>query len=99
MAGAAEKSKPRDVPRGMSRRKIHAMRTMAAQQGLLEGKTQVVRGRMPETLISAAKKNTGIRSDTELLKLALATLALEENYGEWLISQRGTIPPDLDLEY
>jgi len=78
---------------------MYAMRAMAETQGLLKGKTQMVRGRMPETLVRAAKKNTGIESDTELIRLALETLANQNNYGAWLISQRGAIPPEIDLEY
>jgi hypothetical protein len=78
---------------------MHAMRTMAEEQGLLKGKTQMLRGRMPETLVQAARKNTGIESDTELIRLGLETLANQDNYGAWLLSQRGTIPPDIDLEY
>jgi hypothetical protein len=83
----------------MSRTKILAMRAMAVEQGLLKGKTRTVRGRMPETLVQRARKNTGIESDTELIRLGLETLANQDNYGAWLISQRGTIPPDIDLEY
>jgi hypothetical protein len=72
---------------------------MSEEKGMLKGKTQMLRGRMPETLVRAAKKNTGIESDTELIRLGLETLANQDNYGAWLISQRGTIPPDIDLEY
>jgi hypothetical protein len=93
------KAKRREVPRGMSRRKIRDMHTMAAEQGLLQGETEVVRGRMPKTLVSAAKKNTGIKSQTELVRLGLETLANQDNYGEWLISRRGSLPADLDFEY
>ncbi|MGD0369064.1 MAG: hypothetical protein ABSA94_16535 [Acidobacteriaceae bacterium] len=99
MPSLVENPKRREIPRGMSRRKIHDMQAMAAEQGLLQGKTEVVRGRMPGTLVSAAKKNTGIRSQTELLKLGLAMLALEDNYADWLISRRGRLPADLDLEF
>jgi hypothetical protein len=83
----------------MSRRKLFAMRGMAEECGLLQGRTHMLRGRMPEGLISAAKKNTGIDSDTELIKLGLTALALEDNYAEWLVSRSGTIPADIDLEY
>jgi hypothetical protein len=96
---SASKTKRGPSPAGMSRRKMFAMRSMAQERGLLDGKTHVVRGRMPEGLVSAAKRNTGIESDTELIKLGLATLALEDNYAEWLISRSGTIPADIDLEY
>jgi hypothetical protein len=96
---AVSRAKQIPVRRGMSRTKIHAVRAMAETQGLLKGKTQVIRARMPETLVRAARKKTGIESDTELIRLALETLANQGNYGAWLISQRGTIPPEIDLEY
>ena len=83
----------------VNRRKLEGIRKFAQDQGLLSGKTHVVRGRMPDSLVAAAKKNTGIESDTELVKMALANLAVEENYFEWLWSQRGTIPPEIDLEF
>jgi hypothetical protein len=95
----AGKRKRAPMPRGMSRLKMHAMRTMAEEKGLLNGKTQMLRGRMPETLVRAARKNTGIESDTELIRLGLETLANQDNYGTWLMSHYGTIPPDVDLEY
>jgi hypothetical protein len=83
----------------MSPLKIRAVRDMAREQGLLEGSTRMVRGRMPETLVSAARKKTGIQSDTELLRLGLATLAVQDNYGAWLMSHYDSVPPDVDLEY
>lgn len=83
----------------VNRRKLENIRKFAEGQGLLSGKTHVVRGRMPDSLVEAAKRNTGIESDTELVKVALASLAVEENYMEWLWSQRGTIPAEIDLEF
>jgi len=72
----------------------------AEQRGLLQGRrTQVVRGRMPKALVATAKARTGIKSDTKLLEVALANLAMADDYMEWLWSQRGTIPKDLDLEF
>lgn len=73
---------------------------IAQQHGLLGGtRTKVVRGRMPEALVARAKARTGIKSDTSLLQLALANLAVADDYAEWLLSQRSTLPGDLDLEY
>ena len=80
--------------------KFRDVLAMANQEGLLRGgRTKVIRGRMPEALVSEAKKRAGIRSDTDLIELALANLAMSDNYGEWLLSQRGTIDPEIDLEY
>lgn len=73
---------------------------MAEQSGLLKGaRTRIVRGRMTKALVDKAKENTGVESDTELLELALAHLATADEYATWLISQRGTIPKELDLEF
>ncbi|MGB6134731.1 MAG: hypothetical protein WCC14_14065 [Acidobacteriaceae bacterium] len=99
MGENAGRAKRKAIPQGMSRTKIHAMRTMAEERGLMSGRTTVVRGRMPESLVEQAKRNTGIKSDTELIRLGLATLVCEDNYGEWLMAHYGTVPPDIDLEY
>jgi len=74
--------------------------SLAEAKGLLSGaKTLVVRGRMPVELVAQAKRRTGIASDTKLLEVALASLALSDDYAEWLLAHRGTIPPELDLEF
>lgn len=73
---------------------------LAEEKGLLKGRrTLVIRGRMPEELVAAARQKTGITSDSELLEAALANLAVGDDYAEWLFSQRGTIDPELDLEF
>jgi hypothetical protein len=54
---------------------------------------------MPAALVAHAKRRTGITSDSRLLEAALASIAVADDYGEWLISQRGTIAPELDLEF
>jgi hypothetical protein len=72
----------------------------ARQQGLLSGpKTRVIRARTSPALVDEAKRRTGIRSDTALIEAALAKLATHDDFGEWLISQRGTVDPSLDLEF
>ena len=73
---------------------------IAGEVGLLEGaRTKVVRGRMPEALVKKAKARTGIKSDTDLLEVALANLAVADDFPEWLLSQKGTLNKDLDLEF
>ncbi len=80
--------------------KFKEVLVMAEREGLLDGgRTQVVRGRMPEALVSQAKKRTGIKSDTDLIEVALANIAVGDDYAEWLLSQRGTIDPEVDLEF
>jgi hypothetical protein len=74
--------------------------TIAEQEGLLGGeRTQVVRGRMPRALIARAKNRTGITSDTELIEVALANIAVADDYTDWLLSQRGSVATGVDLEF
>jgi len=68
--------------------------------GIVGGdRKRVVRGRMPEALVARAKKRAGIDSDTELIEVALASLAVADDYTEWLLSRRATIDPATDLEF
>jgi hypothetical protein len=74
--------------------------SIAEGKGLLRGgRTQVIRGRMPAALVAHAKQKTGISSDSKLLEAALANIAVADDYGDWLISQRNTLGPELDLEF
>ncbi len=80
--------------------RFHDALTIARQAGLLRGaKTEVVRGRMPEALVRKAKAISGARSDTELIEMALANLAVADEYPNWLLSQKGTVGKDVDLEF
>jgi hypothetical protein len=73
---------------------------LAEQQGLLRGgRTLTVRGRMPALLVEQAKKKTGIQSDSRLIEAALANIVVADDYGEWLLGQRGTVSKELDLEF
>ena len=73
---------------------------IARETGLLEGgRTTLVRGRMPGALVAKAKARSGVQSDTELIEVALANLAVADEYASWLLGQRGKISKDLDLEF
>lgn len=100
----------RSAQSGSPRRKKHAsmsgssklreVMVIAEEEGLLRGeRTQVVRGRMPEALVRRAKKRTGIDSDTDLIELALASIAVEDDYADWLLSRRGVVGREADLEF
>jgi len=83
---------------GVSR--LHEILVIAEQEGLLRGaRTQVVRGRMPEALVTRAKKRTGINSDTDLIEVALANIAVADDYADWLLSRRGAVSREADLEF
>lgn len=72
----------------------------ARQQGLLGGpKTRIIRARTNPALVDEAKRRSGIQSDTELIEAALASLAVDDHFVDWLIANRGTVDPSLDLEF
>ena len=72
----------------------------AKKAGLVGGpKNTVIRGRVSDSLVKAAKKRAGVKSDTELLEVALSSLALEDDFGEQLLKLKGSIDPDIDLEF
>ena len=72
---------------------------IARETGLLRGnRTKLVRGRMPDALVAKAKARSGVQSDTELIEVALANLAVADEYPNWLLAQRGKVSKDLDLE-
>jgi len=88
------------VRAGGKRGAMNGMLVLAREQGLLSGpRTEVVRGRMPKKLVERAKLRSGVTSDTELLEIALASLALADDFPAWLISQRGSVSKDLELEF
>jgi hypothetical protein len=110
-AGETQRETPRDklkpvksVGRAGSKRdaksELGEILTVAQQRGLLSGsRTHVIRGRMPVALVEQAKLKTGISSDSKLLEAALANLAVSDDYARWLLAQRGTVSPALDLEF
>ncbi len=95
---SSSQEKTRLGDHGSSR--LREILVIAEQEGLLRGeRTQVVRGRMPEALVARAKKRTGINSDTDLIEVALANLAVEDDYADWLLSRRGAMSREVDLEF
>lgn len=90
----------RGTQRGVRNDRIADAMSIAENEGLLSGgRTVVLRGRMPAALVSRAKRKAGIDSDSKLIEAALAHMATADDYAEWLISQRGSIAAELDLEF
>ncbi len=91
-------SKARTLAKGGSTRLCGAL-SIAEERGLLTGpKTLVLRSRLSPALVAEAKRKSGITSDSQLLEAALANIAVQDDYWEWLSSRRGSIDPDIDLE-
>lgn len=71
----------------------------AKSSGLLAGdKTAHVSIRTTHALIAAAKERTGIESTTELVELALATLALPDPVTRYMVDTYGALGPDHQLD-
>lgn len=100
MKRAARSPRTSKLTEGRGLSKLREVMVIAEKAGLLRGeRTQVVRGRMPEALVTRAKKRTGINSDTELIEVALANIAVQDDYADWLLSRRGMVDREADLEF
>ena len=77
-----------------------AAQDLARQQGLISKgeKHRTISARTSEALVAEARRRTGITSDSELIEVALANLAVGAEFGEWLLAQRGRLPRDFQLE-
>jgi len=76
-----------------------AVLAAARQAGWLAGARRAVSARVSAKLIEAVKARTGLTSTTDIIEYALAKIAIEDDFGPYLLSLKGTIDPDLDLEF
>jgi hypothetical protein len=100
MAMTAHASPPPATEEEIARARNRLVLDHARAAGLLgPAKSARLSGRVPASLIEAAKQRAHVASDTELLELALARLALEDDFGARLARRKGSVPPDIDLEF
>ena len=71
----------------------------ARARGLLSNKTARIGGRVNPALIEKAKRMSGVESDSDLIELALASLAVEDDFPRAFGEARGQIDRDLDLDF
>ena len=72
----------------------------ARAAGLLgDAKDARVAGRVSSELVAAAKKRAGLSSDTDVIEIALARLALEDDFGARLVRNKGSVSRELDIEF
>lgn len=90
---------PIDTPRDVSKSRFQAVMEAAAHSGLLGEKSKRIGGRISPALLEQAKNHTGIMTDTDLIEFALATVALDDNFGRTFRETRGTVDPDLKLGF
>lgn len=79
--------------------RVLAVMKAAEHAGLLDGKSTQISVRISLALVEQAKKRSGIQSDTQLIEFALASLALEDDFGRALLTRRGALDPDFQLGF
>ncbi len=79
--------------------RVHSVMRAADQAGILGEKSHRIGGRISPALVEQAKKQTGIEADSDLIEFALASIALDDNFGRVLREVDGTVSPDLKLGF
>jgi hypothetical protein len=87
----------KSMPKGKLSQRHKALIDAGQESGLLTRKDSRISGRVSGKLVQAAREKTGITSDTELIELALASLALEDNFGKVLSQNWGVLDADTDF--
>ena len=68
------------------------------RSGALAGaRSQKLSTRVDPGLLAAARRRTGLRSDSDLVNAALAVVAAGDDFGAWLVTQAGRLPEDFEL--
>jgi hypothetical protein len=83
----------------VGRARFEAVMQAARQSGLLGEKHGRIGGRVSPALVEQAKRRTGIKTDTDLIEFALATVALEDRFAEAFEQSRGKVDPELKLGF
>lgn len=67
-------------------------------EGALRGRrSHRLSARVDPGLLEAARRKLGTGTDTEVVSAALAVLAGGDDFGRWLVSQKGSLPRDFEL--
>ena len=86
------------VKQGNADRVGRVLRQAEAEGLVGREKDTKISGRVNHLLIERARANAHIESTTDLIEYALAKVAVEDRYGDWLADQEGTVSPELDLD-
>ncbi len=88
-----------DVALSIGKVRFEAVMKAAEHSGLLGEKSKRIGGRISPALVEQAKRHTGIEGDTDLIEFALASVALDDDFGRTFRQTRGTVDPDLKLGF
>jgi len=81
-----------------SRARTRHAQVALSREGVLDGpKDTRVTARMQAGLLEAARRRTGIVGETDLVTAGLALLAVQDDFGVWLVEQRGRLSDDFDI--
>ena len=109
-SAAARLSNSGDTPASHARRnaagassvtnaRFEAVMRAAEESGLLTQKSGRIAGRVSPALVKQAKRQSGLKTDSDLIEFALASLALDDNFAEAFKKSRGAVDPDLALGF
>jgi hypothetical protein len=91
---------PQESNKALAALRNRATLDSARAAGLLgDAKNTRVAGRVSSELVAAAKRRSGLSSDTDVIEIALARLALEDDFGARLVRNKGSVPRELDIEF
>ena len=79
--------------------RINVIADRGQELGFFEDKTVQIGGRVNKHLLEEAKKQAGVSSNSEVLDLALASLAINDGFAELVEEVRGTVDKDFDLDF
>ena len=98
MRSLIRKEANKDMP-GEQKFVVRQTLSAAIRKGLIGSKDERITARLSHALIEQAKRQRGIKGDTELLEFALANVALEDNFLATMNKLAGTIDPDIKLGF
>ena len=78
--------------------RIQHAREALSQAGVLVGaKNTRITVRVQDRLLELARQRSGLSSDSDLVNAGLALLAAQDNFGLWLVGQKGKLSDDFDI--
>jgi hypothetical protein len=78
--------------------KLKFARRSLENRGVLSGsQSKRLSARVDPGLVEEAKRRSGVQGDSELVSAALALMAGGDNFGAWLVSQKGRLSEDFEL--
>lgn len=88
---------PEQNDAGTALRLAHAMTALDRRQVLAGRRSLKISVRVDPGLLVAARAQSGMAGDSDLVNAALALMAAPGDFGAWLVSQSGTMSKDFEI--